>query len=61
VPDATGVWEAEVEVTLERSVRRYPDGGPRPWNLGLGKDPALEVVTEESGRAAQRFSVVVEK
>jgi len=46
---------------LERSVRRYPDGGPRPWNLGLGKDPALEVVTEEAGRAVRRFLVVVEK
>jgi hypothetical protein len=61
VPDETGASEAEVEVTLERSVRRFKDGGARPWNLGLGKDLALDVVTEESVRAAQRFAVVVEK
>jgi len=61
VPDATGASEAEVEVTLERSVRRFKDGGARPWNLGLGKDPALDVVTEEMGRAVRRFEVVVEK
>ncbi len=60
-PDGAGAWEAEVEVTLERSVRRTRDGGPRPWNLGLGKDPALDVVVEVAGRAVQRFAVVVEK
>jgi hypothetical protein len=61
VPDATGTSEAEVEVTLERSVRRYKEGGARPWNLGLGKDPALDAVPEEVGRAVRRFEVVVEQ
>ena len=59
VPDAAGTFEVAVTVTLERSVRTLEEGGPRPWNLGLGKERTSAVVTEPAGRATQRFPIRV--
>jgi hypothetical protein len=59
VPDAAGTFEGVVTVALERSVRRLRDGGPRPWNLGWGKDPTLEIAAEPAGTATRRFQITV--
>jgi hypothetical protein len=60
VPDAAGTFDVEVVATLERTVRRLRDPGPRPWNLGLGKDPTDALVAEKAGEATHRFRIVVE-
>jgi hypothetical protein len=59
VPDAAGTVDVVVTVALERSVRRLQDAGPKPWNLGLGKDPTREVATESAGTATRRFQITV--
>jgi hypothetical protein len=59
VPETAGTVDAVVTVTLERSVRRLQDGGPRPWNLGWGKDPTRDVVKEPAGEASRRFRITV--
>jgi hypothetical protein len=59
VPDAAGTFDVAVTVTLERSIRRLVEGGPRPWNLGLGKDKTSGIVTENAGRATHRFRIAV--
>ena len=59
MPDATGTFQVAVTVTLERSIRRLHEGGPRPWNLGLGKEKTRDIVTETAGGATQRFRIRV--
>ena len=61
VPDAAGTFDALVTVVLERSVRRLQDGGPKPWNLGWGKDPTREVATEPAGETSRRFQITVRR
>jgi hypothetical protein len=59
VPDAAGTADVEVRVALERSVRRLHDGGPRPWNLGWGKEKTRDIVTEIVGETVYRFRITV--
>src|SRR5262249_14799150 len=54
VPDAAGSTDVVVRVTLERSVRRLDEG-----RLSWGQELVKEVVTEEVGRATQRFRITV--
>jgi hypothetical protein len=61
VPEAAGTFDVLVTVALERSVRRLLDGGPRPWNLGWGKDPIREVATERAGETSRRFQITVRR
>jgi hypothetical protein len=61
VPDAAGTFDVTVTVLLERSVRRLHDGGPKPWNLGWGKDPTREVATERAGETSRRFQITVRR
>jgi len=59
VPDAAGTVDVAVKISLERSRRRLHDSGPRPWNLGWGKEKTLEVVTETAGETVYRFRILV--
>jgi hypothetical protein len=59
VPDAAGTVEVAVKVSLERSVRRLQDSGPRPWNLGWGKEKTREIATEAAGERIYRFRITV--
>ncbi|HVE43168.1 MAG TPA: hypothetical protein VNM14_25050 [Planctomycetota bacterium] len=59
VPDAAGPVEVAVQVALERSRRVLHDGGPRPWNLGFGKEKTRDVVTETVGETTYRFRITV--
>jgi hypothetical protein len=54
VPDAAGVAEVVVRVTLERSVRRLDEG-----RLSWGQEQVKEVASEKVGDATQRFRVAV--
>ncbi len=56
VPDAAGVAEVVVAVTLERSVRRLDDG-----RLSWGNELVREVVNKKVGSATQRFRITVER
>ncbi len=58
-PDTPGAVEVAITATLERSVRRLEDSGPKPWNLGLGKEKTLGVAVEPAGTATLRFRIVV--
>ena len=59
VPGAAGAFDVSITVNLERSVRRLHDPGPKPWNLGFGKDKTLEVVPVPAGTATRTFRIVV--
>jgi hypothetical protein len=61
VPNAAGTFDVVVSATLERTVRRLEDSGPRPWNLGLGKDKTLGLEKESAGAATQHFRLTVGK
>lgn len=59
VPDAPGSTEVVVAVTLERTGPRTVPAGPKPWNLGLGKDKMAGMATDHTGEATQRFTLTV--
>ncbi|HEX5272825.1 MAG TPA: prolyl oligopeptidase family serine peptidase [Gemmataceae bacterium] len=54
VPDAAGMADVVVRVTLERSVRRLDEG-----RLSWGQELVKEVAAEKVGEATQRFRIVV--
>jgi hypothetical protein len=58
-PDAAGAAEVVVSATLERSVRRLHDSGPKPWNLGWGKEKTRDVVTQSTGEAVRTFRISI--
>jgi hypothetical protein len=58
-PDAAGPVKVVLAVALERSVRRLHDGGPKPWNLGWGKEKTRDLVTESAGEAVRTFRITV--
>jgi hypothetical protein len=54
VPDVAGDADVVIQVTLERSVRRLDEA-----RLSWGHELVKEVVTEQVGRATQRFRIAV--
>ena len=54
MPDATGKFEVEVTVTIDREVRKLDEG-----ILGWGNEKVLSTSTERVGSASQRFVIEV--
>jgi hypothetical protein len=53
-PDAAGIVDVVITVTLERSVRRLDEG-----RLSWGREHVLEVGKETVGSATQRLRIMV--